>query len=141
MCQAADAARVKTTRRYFPPAADGRPHTVTGAIVFSSEHKSNVRIGANAEVAQLVEQPIRNRQVIGSSPIVGSSFSSTCGSVHRDLLHICCTSNFCFQPLHRLGHHARHRLDVASLRRLNVFVAQDRLDHLVRDSEFVQVRG
>src|SRR5579883_2378069 len=59
-----------------------------------------------ADVAQLVEQPIRNRQVIGSSPIVGSSFSSTCGSVHRDLLHICCTSNFCFQPLHRLGHHA-----------------------------------
>ena len=26
-----------------------------------------------ADVAQLVEQPIRNRQVIGSSPIVGSS--------------------------------------------------------------------
>ena len=25
-----------------------------------------------ADVAQLVEQPIRNRQVIGSSPIVGS---------------------------------------------------------------------
>ena len=28
-----------------------------------------------ADVAQLVEQPIRNRQVIGSSPIVGSSFT------------------------------------------------------------------
>jgi hypothetical protein len=27
-----------------------------------------------ADVAQLVEQSIRNRQVIGSSPIVGSSF-------------------------------------------------------------------
>jgi hypothetical protein len=26
----------------------------------------------NADVAQLVEQSIRNRQVIGSSPIVGS---------------------------------------------------------------------
>ena len=26
-----------------------------------------------ADVAQLVEQPIRNRQVIGSSPIVGST--------------------------------------------------------------------
>jgi hypothetical protein len=28
-----------------------------------------------ADVAQLVEQSIRNRQVIGSSPIVGSSIS------------------------------------------------------------------
>jgi hypothetical protein len=34
---------------------------------------------AEADVAQLVEQSIRNRQVIGSNPIVGSSklFSST----------------------------------------------------------------
>ena len=31
---------------------------------------------ANADVAQLVEQLIRNQQVIGSSPIVGSSFPS-----------------------------------------------------------------
>ena len=30
-----------------------------------------------ADVAQLVEQPIRNRQVISSSLIVGSIFSST----------------------------------------------------------------
>ncbi len=29
-----------------------------------------------ADVAQLVEQPIRNRQVNGSSPFVGSSFFS-----------------------------------------------------------------
>jgi hypothetical protein len=28
----------------------------------------------DAEVAQLVEQPIRNRQVGGSSPLLGSSF-------------------------------------------------------------------
>jgi hypothetical protein len=28
-----------------------------------------------ADVAQLVEQPIRNRQVSGSSPLVGSIFS------------------------------------------------------------------
>ena len=32
-------------------------------------------INKNADVAQLVEQPIRNRQVIGSSPIVGSILS------------------------------------------------------------------
>jgi hypothetical protein len=30
----------------------------------------------------LVEQPIRNRQVIGSSPIVGSSFLSEPGAYH-----------------------------------------------------------
>jgi hypothetical protein len=30
----------------------------------------------------------RNRQVIGSSPIVGSMFSITYRSVHRNLLHI-----------------------------------------------------
>ena len=35
-----------------------------------------VLFGSWADVAQLVEQSIRNRQVIGSSPIVGSSFSS-----------------------------------------------------------------
>jgi hypothetical protein len=35
-----------------------------------------------ADVAQLVEQPIRNRQVIGSSPIVGSIFARACGSVY-----------------------------------------------------------
>ena len=34
---------------------------------------SDVRIKRRADVAQLVEQSIRNRQVIGSSPIVGSS--------------------------------------------------------------------
>jgi hypothetical protein len=31
-----------------------------------------------ADVAQLVEQPIRNRQVSGSSPLVGSNHSNTC---------------------------------------------------------------
>ena len=35
------------------------------------QHRSYNRF--EADVAQLVEQSIRNRQVIGSSPIVGSS--------------------------------------------------------------------
>ena len=34
----------------------------------------SLRIDFEADVAQLVEQSIRNRQVIGSSPIVGSIF-------------------------------------------------------------------
>src|ERR1700680_2078691 len=33
--------------------------------------------------------------------------------VHRDLLHICCTSYFCFQLLHGVHHHCRHGLDIA----------------------------
>jgi hypothetical protein len=37
-----------------------------------------------ADVAQLVEQPIRNRQVSGSSPLVGSILSIT---YHRSSLH------------------------------------------------------
>jgi len=62
-------------------------------------------------------------------------------SVHRDLLHICCTGNFLFESLHRFRHDTSDGFDVVPLRRLNVFVAKDRLNHLVGDSEFVQVRG
>jgi hypothetical protein len=36
----------------------------------------------------LVEQPIRNRQVSGSSPLVGSSFSMTCDQ----FIETCCTT-------------------------------------------------
>jgi hypothetical protein len=36
-----------------------------------------------ADVAQLVEQSIRNRQVIGSSPIVGSIYSCRCAPHRR----------------------------------------------------------
>ncbi len=41
-----------------------------------------------ADVAQLVEQPIRNRQVSGSSPLVGSSLSTTywCSSLPAEFI-------------------------------------------------------
>src|SRR3984893_19125092 len=39
-------------------------------------------ITKGADVAQLVEQPIRNRQVIGSSPIVGSNITPILHSVY-----------------------------------------------------------
>jgi hypothetical protein len=42
----------------------------------------------NADVAQLVEQPIRNRQVSGSSPLVGSILSMTCDQFTAT----CCTT-------------------------------------------------
>jgi hypothetical protein len=41
-----------------------------------------------ADVAQLVEQPIRNRQVSGSSPLVGSILSITYGQFTAT----CCTT-------------------------------------------------
>ena len=37
----------------------------------------------DADVAQLVEQPIRNRQVNGSSPFVGSTLTPSVGLVYR----------------------------------------------------------
>ena len=38
-------------------------------------HERNDTIEEQAEVAQLVEQLIRNQQVVGSSPTFGSSFT------------------------------------------------------------------
>jgi hypothetical protein len=38
-----------------------------------SKSQEYAQKAAKADVAQLVEQPIRNRQVSGSSPLVGSS--------------------------------------------------------------------
>jgi hypothetical protein len=39
---------------------------------FCADCGGTVKSGEKADVAQLVEQPIRNRQVTGSSPVVGS---------------------------------------------------------------------
>jgi hypothetical protein len=85
----------------------------------------------------LVEQPIRNRQVSGSSPLVGSILSNTCGQ----FTVTCCTSYSCLQLIHGVGHNLGHRFDVASLRGADILVAQNCLDHLVRHSEFMKVRG
>ena len=78
--------------------------SLTAKLADSAQSRINTE---EADVAQLVEQPIRNRQVIGSSPIVGSNFSEAYGSVHRRLLHNCCTSDFCFQLLHGVRHDLR----------------------------------
>ena len=43
--------------------------------------------------------------------------------------------------LHGVGHDFGHCLDVAFLRRADILVAQNCLDNLVRDTEFIQVRG
>jgi hypothetical protein len=52
----------------------------------------------NADVAQLVEQPIRNRQVTGSSPVVGSS--QRCGTKFGSfwVLYLFFLSYFSFAP-------------------------------------------
>jgi hypothetical protein len=43
----------------------------------------------DADVAQLVEQPIRNRQVSGSSPLVGSSLFK---ELNNQFTETCCTN-------------------------------------------------
>jgi hypothetical protein len=78
----------------------------------------------------LVEQPIRNRQVNGSSPFVGSilfrSLRISSPKPAAQLLH----SDSYFQLLHGVRHDLAHRLDVASLRRADILVAQDSLNRL-----------
>jgi hypothetical protein len=62
---------------------------MTGAVWVSPaalrESQTGFRIQREADVAQLVEQSIRNRQVIGSSPIVGSILSITYSHPHCTL--------------------------------------------------------
>ena len=49
-------------------------------------HLSAVRTQGKANVAQLVEQLIRNQQVTGSNPVVGSLFKTLIDSVLRHIL-------------------------------------------------------
>lgn|GEM_PF-1819872 len=49
---------------------DGQENHRPGTPTISSASSKMLK---EADVAQLVEQPIRNRQVTGSSPVVGSS--------------------------------------------------------------------
>ncbi len=58
----------------------------SGGDLINWESQALGRSHQEADVAQLVEQPIRNRQVSGSSPLVGSILSITCASSH-------CTKN------------------------------------------------
>ena len=43
-----------------------------GLVNFTGGQRNDTIVKEHADVAQLVEQLIRNQQVIGSSPIVGS---------------------------------------------------------------------
>jgi hypothetical protein len=81
-----------------------------------------------ADVAQLVEQSIRNRQVIGSSPIVGSTFSIVYRQSVHYLLHNCCTLEFFFEPFHRIHGVFTGRLDVKALSRADAFMPKNGLN-------------
>ena len=81
-----------------------------------------------ADVAQLVEQSIRNRQVIGSSPIVGSTFSITYRQSVHLLLHNCCTFEFFFEPFHRIHGVFASRLDIKALSRADAFMPENGLN-------------
>jgi hypothetical protein len=62
-------------RRYYPAfhrlrAGAGQP---TGERERLGQHGEERRKQQNADIAQLVEQVIRNDQVVGSNPTIGSS--------------------------------------------------------------------
>ena len=81
-----------------------------------------------ADVAQLVEQSIRNRQVIGSSPIVGSIFSIAYRQSVHHLLHNCCTLEFFLELFHRIHGVFTGRLDVKALSRADAFMPENGLN-------------
>ena len=91
-----------------------------------SQNRSYNRL--QADVAQLVEQSIRNRQVIGSSPIVGSIFSIVYRQSVHHLLHNCCTFEFFFEPFHRIHGVFAGRLDIKALSRADAFVTENGLN-------------
>ena len=107
-----------------------------------------------ADVAQLVEQPIRNRQVSGSSPLVGSiifnhiGFAGTAPGVQRVSnevvrgpvsLHNLSSRDAVFKLCHGATHVIRGTLDVERHRRAHIGVAQDSLDYDVTHAEPIQV--
>ena len=49
-----------------------------GAPGYLAASRDGPRARSQADVAQLVEQLIRNQQVTGSNPVVGSMFSGCC---------------------------------------------------------------
>jgi hypothetical protein len=57
------------------------------------------------------------------------------------LLYKCCTCNLSLKPFHGGGHHFRRSFNVAALSRAHVLVPEYRLNHNIRNTEFVQVRG
>ena len=83
---------------------------------------------SQADVAQLVEQSIRNRQVIGSSPIVGSIFSIAYRQSVHHLLHNCCTLEFFLELFHRIHGVFTGRLDVKALSRADAFMPENGLN-------------
>ena len=57
------------------------------------------------------------------------------------LLYKCCTSDLRLKPFHGSSDDSRHSLDVAALSRSDVLAPEYRLDHNIRNTEFMQVRG
>jgi hypothetical protein len=92
-----------------------------------------------ADVAQLVEQLIRNQQVNGSSPFVGSIISITFGSADCQLLYNCCTNDLFLQDTHCLLRPSGRSFDVKALGRTHVPVPQDALDRSIFDAELLEV--
>jgi hypothetical protein len=60
-----------------------KPSLTVAALRFTIQRVDDTIKTCEADVAQLVEQPIRNRQVSGSSPLVGSSAIAIPPSGHK----------------------------------------------------------
>jgi hypothetical protein len=93
-----------------------------------------------ADVAQLVEQLIRNQQVNGSSPFVGSIKLATYRLVYRRLVYRWCTTDLFLQNAHRLLRHTRRSFDVEASGSTHVLMPQDALNGGVFDSQLLEVR-
>lgn len=73
-----------------------------GCIMACSERQFRDSTRGNAEVAQLVEQLIRNQQVTGSSPVFGS---------HRNSFAACASLGWDASGLHGCSFFARNIWD------------------------------
>src|SRR5271165_7099271 len=73
-------------------------------------------------------ESFRNRQVIGSSPIVGSIFSIAYRPSVHHLLHNCCTLEFFLELFHRIHGVFTGRLDVKALSRADAFMPENGLN-------------
>jgi hypothetical protein len=92
-----------------------------------------------ADVAQLVEQLIRNQQVNGSSPFVGSILSITCQSADGRLVSNWSPSDFGLQFLHGFMGRFWSCLDVEALRCAPILMLQNELGGLVVDTQSLEV--
>jgi hypothetical protein len=86
----------------------------------------------------VVEQPIRNRQVVGSTPTLGSSFFIS-SSLNPLRCKVVANSEFFTQRIHRAHLRFAHALHVNVHRQAHVAVAENCLNRFVVHAQAVKV--